>query len=168
MGAGRLLSHPKQRGDSSSISTQSTQELSLSSELHENHLRQRNVVNTSGDQEPSPRTSQLFLPHLNQNVESSLWPSKFTATMYIIVSISLALRNHRVLYAIFLGFHFQMIKVIMKWRSFVFDDLQARMARSCSTNRPNARLAFLIGIVFSTIVEHETTLRRERRVATAA
>ena len=169
MGAGRLMQNPTQRGDASSVSTQSTQESSISPQLYGNRLH-RLHVNTKSNQKRSPRTSQLFLPHLDNDVKSSCWPckpSKFTATMYMIVAVALVLRNHRVLFATCLGFLFHMIEVIMKWGSFVVQDLRPRVARSCSTRRPYAQFGFLLCLIFSAMVEHETTPRRERCDTTA-
>ena len=146
IGARRLMNNPMQRGDCTSVPTQSTPESSIS----ENRLRLLQFSIKSG-QKPSPRTSQLFQPNLDHDVDCSFWPSKFTATMYIIVAVALVLGNHRVLCAIFLGFLFQMIKLIMKWGSFVVEDIRARMPRSGSLS--DVRSGLLMCLVFFGMIE---------------
>jgi hypothetical protein len=167
MGAERLLMNPSSRGDSSTISTQSTHESSLSTQLHENRHHGQ-YFTTITDQESSPLASQLFVHHLDHNVESSIWPPKFVATMYITVAVALAFRNPRILYAIAVMFVFEVFNVILKWRRFLIRDFRARMmARSHSTSRPNLRLWCLLSLVLTTgAVVDEMIPERKRRVVT--
>lgn len=122
-------------GDCSSVSTDETHESSPFTPIHENRPRRQSLM-TMIDRLPSERRTELLLPDLDHDVDLvkpqkiSIWTSKFMTTMYIFTAVAFALRNHRLLYAIPLYVLYEALQVILKWKNFVADDPQLKVARS--------------------------------------
>ena len=121
--------------DCSSVSTDETHESSPFTPIDDNRPRRQSLM-TMIDRLPPERKTQLLLPDLDHDIDIvkppkfSIWTSKFMTTVYMIVAGALVFRDHRLLYAIPLYILFEALKVVKKWKNFVAEDPQLKVARS--------------------------------------